>query len=179
MSYLVRKINKKAKVMELNTESDINNASADLVTGEFRTTNNKLSTWYIEDLNSIDDAVLAIAISGTDVSKIDVIIINTDILKEKDVKYSQTYAGMDIGVPDLQDTHYDLEEITLKKIISCCHIYKELANEKNADTYIIRYTKKDVLKLFDDAIAKKRVEIENTRENVKTEIAKKMNIDIS
>ena len=35
----------------------------------------------------------------------DFIIIDTDILSKNSLEYRQTYAGQEIAIPDLQDTH--------------------------------------------------------------------------
>lgn len=57
MPYLVRKINKRKNMDLLNEISDFNTLSADLPTGEFRTTNGTLSTWIIDSLEDINNAV--------------------------------------------------------------------------------------------------------------------------
>ena len=54
MPYLVRKINKRKNMDLLNEISDFNTLSADLPTGEFRTTNGTLSTWIIDSLEDIN-----------------------------------------------------------------------------------------------------------------------------
>ena len=79
MPYLVRKINKRKNMDLLNEISDFNTLSADLPTGEFRTTNGTLSTWIIDSLEDINNAVLAIAVTSSKLSKMDFIVIDTKI----------------------------------------------------------------------------------------------------
>ena len=60
MPFLVRKINKRGTFESLQTEST-EDICADLPTNEFRTKDGKLSTWKIDSLDDLDNAVLAIA----------------------------------------------------------------------------------------------------------------------
>ena len=65
MSFLVRKLNKRDQLNTLVDYEDIGNIYADVPTNEFRTTKGTLSTWIIDTLEDLDDAVLAIAVSSS------------------------------------------------------------------------------------------------------------------
>ena len=58
----------------------------------------------------------------------DFIIINTDLLTENSLEYKQTYAGQDIAIPDLQDTHYDIIGITIEKLVNCTKVYQRIGS---------------------------------------------------
>ena len=64
MAFLVRKLNKMDRLSVLTETPDVNKLSADIPTTEFRTTEGSLSTWIIESLDKINEAVLAIAITS-------------------------------------------------------------------------------------------------------------------
>lgn len=41
--------------------------------------------------------------------------MDTDLLVKNGLEYKKTYAGVDIPIPDLQETHYDIIGVSLKK----------------------------------------------------------------
>ena len=62
MAYLVRKINKKKNIDALRGNLNVDELTADMPTGELRTTNGTLSTWIVESLSELNEAILAIAV---------------------------------------------------------------------------------------------------------------------
>ena len=126
MAYLVRKLIKMDNLFVLPQFSDIPKIYADIPTTEFRTKEGALSTWYIDSIDDIENAVLAIAITSSKVEKLDVIIIDTEILLKNRLEYEQTYAGQDIAIPDLQNTHYDIINVTIEKLINCTNVYQKI-----------------------------------------------------
>ena len=92
MAYLVRKINKKKNIDALRGDLKIDELTADMPTGELRTTNGTLSTWIVESLSELNEAVLAIAVTSSKVSKMDFLIIDTEILNNHNLEFKQTYA---------------------------------------------------------------------------------------
>ena len=159
MAYLVRKLIKRDKLSGLEDNGDIGDILADIPTTEFRTTNGTLSTWKIESIEDLDKAVLAIAVSSTEISKMDFIVIDTEMIKKHDLSYDYTYAGIDIPVPDLQNFHCDIMGITMNKLTNCACLYKEiLDNEPDEGKYIVRYTAGEIRDLLRDAIKNNRVD---------------------
>lgn len=94
MPFLVRKLNKRDQFSKLVDKECVEDIYADVPTCEFRTTKGCLSTWLIESLEDIDNAVLAIAVSSSQISKMDFIIIDTAVLDQNGLEYKQTYAGI-------------------------------------------------------------------------------------
>lgn len=159
MAYLVRKLIKRDKLSGLKTDGDIGEIWADIPTTEFRTTNGSLSTWKIETFEDLDKAVLAIAVSSSEISKMDFIVLDVELIERYDLSYESTYAGVDIPVPDLQDTHCDIIGITMDKLRNCACLYGDIwKNEPDEGKYIIRYTIGDIKKLIKDAIANGKVD---------------------
>lgn len=159
MPYLVRKLNKSDVISSLYGEIDITRVPADLPTTEFRTKCGTLSTWQIDSLDDLDNAVLAIAVTSSEITKMDFIIIETDILQDNNLKYKPSYAGQDIAVLDLQDTHYDIIEITLEKLVNCTKVYKTIVDkDPNRTKYIIRYEAGKIKDLLKKAMEKGRID---------------------
>jgi len=149
MAYLVRKINKKKNIDALRGNLNVDELTADMPTGELRTTNGTLSTWIVESLGELNEAILAIAVTSSKVSKMDFLIIDTEILNNHNLEFKQTYAGRDIPIPDLQDTHYDIVNLSMGKLVNCVLAYKDVDGK-----LVVRYSEgqiKDILKkAFDD-----------------------------
>lgn len=173
MAFLVRKLGKMDEIFSLCGKTDIQTIHADIPTVEFRTKNGTLSTWYIDSLDDIGNAVLAIAVSSSDISKMDFIIINTDILSENSLEYKQTYAGQDIAIPDLQDTHYDIIGVTIEKLVNCTKVYQTVAEmDPDGETYIIRYAAGEIKDLLRKAIDDKRVDESKASKKIKEQLDK-------
>lgn len=174
MSFLVRKLNKRDQLNTLVDFEDIGNIYADVPTNEFRTTNGTLSTWIIDTLEDLDNAVLAIAVSSSKISKMDFIIIDTDLLDKNGLEYKQTYAGMDIPIPDLQDTHYDIINISLNKLIDCTNVYKTILLGENAETekFIIRFTESEIKEKLKKLIAQDRIDKNKASKSIREVIEK-------
>lgn len=177
MPYLVRKINKRKNMDLLNEISDFNTLSADLPTGEFRTTNGTLSTWIIDSLEDINNAVLAIAVTSSKLSKMDFIVIDTKILQENDLQYQKTYAGREIAIPDLQDTHYDIVDLSLGKLANCANVYKIVYDNDDAQgKYIRRFLEGEIKDMIKTAYNDGRICLEQADNSMKTELLKLLKI---
>ena len=169
MPFLVRKINKRDQFPKLIDKECVEDIYADVPTCEFRTTNGSLSTWLIENLEDIDNAVLAIAVSSSQISKMDFIIIDTEVLAKNGLEYKQTYAGMELPIADLQNTHYDILDISLKKLISCTNVYKSIYSQEKDDEeqFIKRFTEAEIKEILKKAISENRVDISKASKSIR------------
>lgn len=173
MAFLVRKLGKMDQIFSLRDKSDIQKVYADIPTMEFRSKNGTLSTWRIDSLGEIENAVLAIAVTSTDITKMDFIIIDTDLLSENSLEYEQTYAGQEIAIPDLQDTHYDIVGITIEKLVNCTRVYQRIVDlDPDGETYIIRYAAGEIKDLLKCAIEENRVDESKASRKIKEQIDK-------
>ena len=173
MAFLVRKLIKMSELFSICERTDIKEIYADIPTTEFRTKNGTLSTWHINSLDDIEDAILAIAFTSSDITKMDFIIIDTDILSKNSLEYKKTYAGQEIAIVDLQDTHYDIVNITIEKLINCTRVYQTVVEaDPDAETYIIRYTAGDIRELLKKSWEEKRVDEKKVPEKLKEQFNK-------
>lgn len=168
MAYLVRKLNKIENVDLIGNTEDIENMFADAATAEFRTKNGTLSTWRIEGVDRLDEAVLAIVVTSTKIERMDFIIINTDYLDEHKLEYSQTYAGQEIAVHDLQDTHYDIVNITIPKLTKCTCVYRRVfVDDNDRGIFIVRYVEGDIRDLLKRAAMCSRLDMNILNKGIK------------
>lgn len=169
MPFLVRKINKRDQLAKLVDEECVEEIYADVPTCEFRTKQGNLSTWLIESLEDIENAVLAIAVSSSQISKMDFIIIDTAVLDQNELEYKQTYAGIEIPIADLQNTHYDILGVSLKKLVNCTNVYKFIYSQENdgEEKFIKRFTEPEIKEMLKKAIAENRVDKSKASKSIK------------
>ena len=157
--YLIRKINK-AKWFQVDIIND-SDVSADAITNCLTTSRNKLSVWNIENEDDIEQAVLAIASSLEHIETIDVIILNTDILREYDINIITSTGNTPIE--SLKEIHRDLSGLTFSKLGQIKeHIVERIRNDK-----LKRYTKGKLKKLLLNAIDTGILELEDLNDSVR------------
>lgn len=172
MAYLVRKLNKRENVDIIGNTEDVENMFADAATAEFRSKNGTLSTWRIDTVDKLDEAVLAIVVTSSKVERMDFIVIDTDYLDEQHLEYSQTYAGQKIAVPDLQDTHYDIINVTIPRLINCTCVYRRVFKEdKDQGVYLVRYVEGDIRDLLEKAAIASRLDMNCLNKGIKKELS--------
>lgn len=168
MAYLVRKLNKRTSIDLIANAESAEDMFADAATAEFRTSKGTLSTWIIDDIVDLDDAVLAIVVTSTHVDRMDFIVIDTRLIEENNLKYVQSYAGREIAIPDLQDSHYDIVDITIPKLIDCTCVYRKVIEQDNDEgNFIVRYAEGDIRDLLKKAINDGRIEIDLLTKDVR------------
>lgn len=167
MAYLVRKINKRKNIDALRGNLDIDELTADIPTGELRTTNGTLSTWIIESPSKLNEAILAITATSSKVSKMDFLLIDTEILKNHNLEYKQTYAGREIPIPDLQDTHYDIVNLSMGKLKNCILAYKDVVDKDIDGKLIVRYSEGEIKDILKKALEDKRVDVSKAEGEIK------------
>ena len=168
MAYLVRKLNKRDNIELIGQCKNIDALYADAPTGEFKTKNGTLSTWYIETLDNIDEAVLAMIVTSTQITRMDFVVIDTKFLDENSLVYKQTYAGEDIAIPDLQNTHYDIIGITIHKLLNCAQVFKSVYElDDDEGRYIVRYVEGDIKELLNKAYKENRVIVSRLNKGIK------------
>lgn len=152
MPYLVRKILKRKSIDLIGESMNFNDMLADPVTNEFRFDGGGLSSWLIDSIDNIEDAVLAISTTGNNITKMDFIIINVDFLKDYNLEYKQTYAGLEMPITKLQNTHYDIGTVTISKILSCIQLYKRVFDEdKDTNKFVKRYSLNEMRQILKNA----------------------------
>lgn len=123
MVYYVRKINKKKSLEKIQTARSVSAIIADVL-NEFRITNGDLSVWKIQDLQEIEIAMLAIAITSDKLDRMDFLIISEDIIKQSGFSVTRGPSGYDL-CDYLEDRHYNINNLTVGNINKCVEIYRK------------------------------------------------------
>ena len=161
MAFLVRKLIKRSSIDLIADADSLENMFADAATSEFRTTKGTLSTWRINDIDDLDNAVLAIVVTSSKIERMDFIVIDTTLIEENHLEYIQSDAGKEIAVPDLQNTHYNIVNVTISKLINCACIYRKVFEQDDDNgIYIVRYAQGDIKDLLEKAVTNGRIRIE-------------------
>lgn len=172
MPFLVRKMSNIDNIEKMGNASDPSEMLADAPTAEFKTNNNgTLSTWMIDSLSDINNAVLAIAVTSSSISRMDFVVIDTAFLEQQHLQYKQTYAGQDIAIADLQNSHYDIIDITMKKLIDCINVYKAIYTKDNGEgQFYFRYAAGEMKDLLKEAYVAERIDASKLSKNLKRDL---------
>jgi hypothetical protein len=117
-----------------------------------RTKNNTLSVWEIPSEEHIDEAVLAIISSSDHLETIHIAVIDKHNLIQQGILCTSVEAST--PVKDLNNTHYDLSELTYDKLgIIADHISDGFKQNK-----ILEYRRRELKLILTEAIENKRLE---------------------
>ena len=106
MSFFIRMIAKQKweKVSEMNLSNIPKEVPSDFLTSEFRTQNNTLSVWKVDDLSeeSIHRVVKALASSRDKIDRLDLIFLDEEKLKQSNIDLKNS--------PEAADTPFEEKE---------------------------------------------------------------------
>lgn len=165
MSFLIRKITRSKWPRENYESLTSNDISADAVTSCLRTTRNTLSTWEVSSTQEINEAILALVSGFERIDTIDIVIIEKQELLDKGFELINT-PGL-TPVVDLVETHIDISSLNYASIGGFSEIMIEcLKSEK-----VLRYNKKKLINILEEAIKAGRVEKEKLKDGVLEKLA--------
>lgn len=163
MPLLVRKV-EKAKWLQRDIANGAS-PSADAVTNCMRTTQNALSTWKIDSMESVHDAVLAMVAAGDHLETIDVVFLDQDDLIAKNIALDPT-AG-NTPVESLRDTHVDIKDLDL-------NLLGELAKcvcDCIARSEVQRFTVGQLKSILRTALVDNKLSISDLKESVARKVS--------
>ena len=111
MPYLVRKISRAKWDNEDFDYVNNDNAPADAITSCLRTFNNELSTWLIDDLEDLDNAILCL-ITGSkqeNLNTIQIIYFEVQEITKRGLEIENTLGDTVIG--EFQKMHFDIKNL--------------------------------------------------------------------
>lgn len=173
MSYLVRKISRRENIDKIKNTNDIKELDADVIMQEFRTAQNAISTWSIDELNNncINQAVLAIATASSDLETMHFIIINTDYLEQLGLDMNAEKKG-DTPVEDLREIHRDITNLKYGTIDKLIIMYNNIASENDADKYIITKKRNEIKLIVKQALSQNRINIDASNDHIRPKLIK-------
>ena len=168
MLYLARKI-ARAK-WEKKDGLEPGDIPADAVTIDLRTTNNALSFWEFDSPpdDGIRAAALAIASGADRLDRLDIAWLNRDNISNEGISIRSSEGRTPVGY--LRNTHVDVEKLDLGrlgKVSYCIHNALDKAQFR-------RFTKKEIISMVLDAVAKGLVSLNELDPKVQEEIKKKL-----
>lgn len=142
--------------------------SADAITADLRTRENKLSFWRCDSETEVEDAALAIAAAGERVDKFYIVWIDEDELKTDGQTLEDTPGRT--HVTELVDRHVDvcrLDYIRLGNVAH--HVIKAIE-----DNRYIRLSKGRVADILVAAVEQERIDLNDLEKRVQEEVLKSL-----
>lgn len=120
---------------------------ADAITGCTRTRNNTLSLWAVSDQADIEDAILAIALAGTRIDKIDYVILSPEEISNISGLVKKTEGQTPIA--SIANKHHDICDLTYVSLGQVAEVIKKAVL---IDDKVQICTRKEVFELIKRAI---------------------------
>ena len=142
--------------------------SADAVTADLRTQENKLSFWRCGSETEVEDAALAIAAAGERVDKLDIVWIDEGELQTDGQTLEDTEGRT--HVTELVKRHVDICRLDYVRLGNVAHHVITAIEE---DRYI-RLSKGRVTKILVAAVRQGRVDLNDLEEDVQKQVRKSL-----
>ena len=142
--------------------------SADAVTADLRTRENKLSFWRCGSETEVEDAALAIAAASDRVDKIDIVWVDEDELKTDGQILKNTKGRT--HVTELIDRHVDICRLDYVRLGKVAHRVMTAIKNKQCT----RLNKRRVTEILVAAVEQGRVNLDGLQEGVQKEVNKSL-----
>ena len=173
MALLIRKISRsKWPPCDLDV-FDVNQLQADTISGDLKTQKNTLSTWEIEDIDSLEEAVLAL-VSGSDkIDTMHVIAIRFDDALNNQLKIVSTEGNTPIS--ELRGIHRDIADLNYKALGTFAKLVIVALKENRVKTFAV----KELREILKKAIEQGRLKLSDVKPTLKEDIDKFLNKKVS
>lgn len=161
MGYLVRKFKELENKNIINDAENVDSIVADVLK-EFQTCDHgDLSTWRIENLSDINDAILPIALCVDKICEINLIIIDENLLLKYHFTKENESSGEDnIKINKQMDSlHWNIKNVNIGNLKDCVALYWEtMDNEEHTfSTYNKKIPDFQVASIIIDAYKNNRI----------------------
>jgi uncharacterized protein YhfF len=161
---LIRKISKAKWVHENYDGITINDVQADAITSCLRTIGNTLSVWEINDMDRIQDVILALLLTGEHIATVDVVAFEKELLQKEGFTIDKTPGNC--TVDEINKNHRNIIELNHKTLTR----FAELILDKVSSNDIIRKAEgvqKDIVR---NAIGEGRVKASDFSQSIRDKI---------
>lgn len=162
MTLLVRKINR-AKWVQ-NDISKGAEVSADAVTHCMKTSGNTLSTWKIDSIEEVEEAVLAIAAAQDHLDTFHVVCLDNKYLVDNGIS-TDSSPGI-TPVKELIDSHVDLCELTYRGL----GVIADQTRQAFVNKSVLEYRFRQLKELLKKAIKDGRLNADDLKESVRNKL---------
>lgn len=177
MPFLLRNIKKARWKKEDKSWLNDGDSPADILT-DFRSQENNLSIWCVEDDSGNLGRILAAFAAKRDYLQVlDIVLFDSEIISDLDIQTKQTN-GETFDYEINKNCHFDLNELTLYKVANLARKLSDnheiLKNNtrnveiKRDSAFIIRYTRGEVAKLIAEGLQSgniNKAELKNKKES--------------
>lgn len=137
--------------------------AGDIIT-DLRTQSNKLSVWRADSEEDINDALVALSLNRTDVSKVIALLLDEKELEAMQITFSDKLPGKAPGAIDaIKVKHRDLLEIDYKRLGILSDYMMRIVHDKKKRVEISKPNLKKLLEQYKD---KKRIKVEEMNDEL-------------
>jgi len=168
MSFLVRKISRGKWTIGEQPAS----VNADAITQCLKTDENALSVWKIDSLDDLGKSILAMAAANDYLSKIDVVLLTEEQLRESRITIEET-PGI-TPCKDLASSHRDLSHLNVKDLDAISAL---IADQIRADQ-VHTFTLGKLKVILGDAVNSGALLLDELKESVKEKVVKHLEAQV-
>ncbi len=153
MSYLVRRISRAKWDNEEYDYSNDDNAPSDAITSCLRTFNNELSTWLIDDLKDLNQAILCL-ITGSkqeNINTIHLIYFDIEEINKRGLSIEKTTG--DTVISQYQGLHFDIKSLNYETL----GVVKDIVLDCLRKDYYKTITKKTLKDILRESVNKSKI----------------------
>lgn len=164
MAFYVRKIARaKWSLLDSSAEKVIDNYRADAIANDMRTTNNALSFWKTNSLDSVDFEPIVIinSLLGDNIKTIDLLCIPEELLSD----FNMIQEDGDTIVYKYRNLHYNLSSLTIKRLVDFSRdvVLRILLSSETNSKYVKRINERQQLELLDKWITEERITLDELK----------------
>lgn len=153
MPYLVRRISRAKWDNEGYNYLDNNNPPADAITSCLRTFNNELSTWLIDDLGDLNQAVLCLVTGSKqeNINTLQLIYFDISEIEKRGLILEKTPG--DTVIEELKDSHFDIKNLNYDALGR----FKDIVLDCLRKDHYKTITRKSLKEILTDSVNKTKV----------------------
>ncbi|PIB31277.1 hypothetical protein BFP78_12295 [Gaetbulibacter sp. 5U11] len=153
MPYLVRRISRAKWDNEEFNYLENNNPPADAITSCLRTFNNELSTWLIDNLEDLNQAILCLVTGSKqeNINTIQLIYFDIEEVEKRGLVLEKTPG--DTVIEELKDSHFDIKDLNYDSL----GIFKDIVLDCLRKDYCKTITRKSLKEILTDSVNKTKI----------------------
>ena len=153
MPYLVRRISRAKWDNEDYDYLHNDNPPADAITSCLRTFNNELSTWLIEDVKDLNQAILCLVTGSKqeNINTLQLIYFDIEEISRRGLVFEKTPG--DTVINEFQDSHFDIQSLNYDSL----GVFKDIVLDCLRNGQCKTITKKTLKEILTDSVNKTKI----------------------
>ena len=138
------------------------------VISDLRTQNNTLSVWRADSQEDIQDAIVAMSLNRTDVSKMIALLLDEAELSAMQISFSDSQLGRAPGaIETIRQKHRDLVEIDYKRLGLLSDYMQRIIHKK---TMRVEMTKPNLKKLLEEYKESNKIILDDMNDDLRKKL---------